>query len=857
MYQKSPQATLCVLGRCWHDPEDIPPQAALADPLLRPLKQGEVGISYISHHEAREIIDESEVVLIDRGLRPGDYCKRSVDDLRSGVVTGVKVKARVAHVINGVPVDGWKTTEDLVEKQGAEVGDYVVYEDWIGQVFDESIIEVANGRLVRLPELGSRLATGDVGTDILPPAPVANNVSSAIRSLFGGQNNGVDRVIHAKHTGYAVAWLALNQTLDVDDAANRTRPPRFWVGSDISKLTLVRGKADAEMRVGDRVNLKNTEDLPMTEHGNEKEPAGIVHVQTFKVTDTETTIDILWQDGEKETVRSVDVIPYVSPDEYDCWPGDHVLWKAEGQQRFAVVQSVNPAERTANLVFEDKTQELVSVLELDPNGNTDPFANQAPHDALGVRRGDFVFIHPEGKTNGMTPPKVPHIGELEPWVREIPIMDGQYVGWRKDFAKLGNAAAAARASSELFDSSIKRPVKGDESLYWIGEVSDLRLDGTVEVTHPDWTTRIYPLERLTRLYDGMDQLEDDPWADSMSMEDEYEAGYEAGYGPAYGDYYVDELGGEWTVDEEGQWQEEGEFEHDHWEHDGVVEGGHFHPCTCRHHPEDGESQEMDSPEPESIARRPPPELETSLLPTPDSFEKQNTPSPSDIALPPLEEGSVQSPSVSVTANIPKEAEEWKRFDILESAPADHAFYSTTPAQPSKTFLGRLSKEYKALSSSLPDSIIVRAYEDRADLLRSLIIGPENTPYQDAPFVIDWMLDSNFPHINPNLYEDGKVCLSILGTWVGDQSETWSAARSSLLQAFVSIQGLVLVKEPWFCEPAYDKLRGTEEGIVNRCAFIPTPLPKFSLASTADSTTRRHTSYREVSFVVRSRSSPEV
>lgn len=116
-------------------------------------------------------------------------------------------------------------------------------------------------------------------------------------------------------------------------------------------------------------------------------------------------------------------------------------------------------------------------------------------------------------------------------------------------------------------------------------------------------------------------------------------------------------------------------------------------------------------------------------------------------------------------------------------------------------------------------------------------------------MIDWMLDSNFPNsppiahflswtngngrgetvlpltlympisdrllVNPNLYEEGKVCLSILGTWVGDQSESWSAARSSLLQAFVSIQGLVLVKEPWFCEPAYDKLRGTQEGIVNR------------------------------------------
>ena len=51
-------------------------------------------------------------------------------------------------------------------------------------------------------------------------------------------------------------------------------------------------------------------------------------------------------------------------------------------------------------------------------------------------------------------------------------------------------------------------------------------------------------------------------------------------------------------------------------------------------------------------------------------------------------------------------------------------------------------------------------------------------------------------LSSNLYEEGKVCLSILGTWTGDKNEIWSATRSSLLQAFVSIQGLVLVKEPW-------------------------------------------------------------
>lgn len=62
-------------------------------------------------------------------------------------------------------------------------------------------------------------------------------------------------------------------------------------------------------------------------------------------------------------------------------------------------------------------------------------------------------------------------------------------------------------------------------------------------------------------------------------------------------------------------------------------------------------------------------------------------------------------------------------------------------------------------------------------------------------VITWKLWLIATPVNPNLYEEGKVCLSILGTWSGDKNETWNAARSSLLQAFVSIQGLVLVKEP--------------------------------------------------------------
>ena len=44
-----------------------------------------------------------------------------------------------------------------------------------------------------------------------------------------------------------------------------------------------------------------------------------------------------------------------------------------------------------------------------------------------------------------------------------------------------------------------------------------------------------------------------------------------------------------------------------------------------------------------------------------------------------------------------------------------------------------------------------------------------------------------------MYEDGKVCVSLLGTWSGKGTETWTP-NSNMLQLLVSIQGLILVPE---------------------------------------------------------------
>ena len=132
--------------------------------------------------------------------------------------------------------------------------------------------------------------------------------------------------------------------------------------------------------------------------------------------------------------------------------------------------------------------------------------------------------------------------------------------------------------------------------------------------------------------------------------------------------------------------------------------------------------------------------------------------------------------------------------------------------------------------------------------------------------------SHGERINPNLYENGKVCLSLLGTWTGRQScELWNPEADTVLrvraapaaratrrlrrlrrlcrlrrlrrprrprrlrlhlrlraaaracscspalsaapcpQVLVSIQALVLCEMPYFNEAGYEKQQGTSEG----------------------------------------------
>jgi len=126
------------------------------------------------------------------------------------------------------------------------------------------------------------------------------------------------------------------------------------------------------------------------------------------------------------------------------------------------------------------------------------------------------------------------------------------------------------------------------------------------------------------------------------------------------------------------------------------------------------------------------------------------------------------------------------------------------------------------------SIFYRVDKSDIRIGRVLITGPVDTPYQDGCLIFDLLLPSNYPdtypqmnfknhggmRFNPNLYDTGKVCLSLLGTWhtdAGQGGESWNKDISTLSQLFKSIQSLILVDHPYFNEPSYERNIGTSDG----------------------------------------------
>ena len=185
----------------------------------------------------------------------------------------------------------------------------------------------------------------------------------------------------------------------------------------------------------------------------------------------------------------------------------------------------------------------------------------------------------------------------------------------------------------------------------------------------------------------------------------------------------------------------------------------------------------------------------------------------------IEDNIITSDSKQNYCNILKH----HQFDGIDDEFKIH-HYKKENFNPSKQCISKISKELSTFHNSLPlnyeSSIFLRYCEKNIQLIQVLIVGPENTPYENGCFLFDIYIPDNYPSVpplvnlqttgygkirfNPNLYNCGKVCLSILGTWSGSVQEKWNENTSTLLQVLVSIQSLIFVENPYFNEPGYEK-----------------------------------------------------
>ncbi|KEH31070.1 putative aminoacyltransferase, E1 ubiquitin-activating enzyme [Medicago truncatula] len=189
-------------------------------------------------------------------------------------------------------------------------------------------------------------------------------------------------------------------------------------------------------------------------------------------------------------------------------------------------------------------------------------------------------------------------------------------------------------------------------------------------------------------------------------------------------------------------------------------------------------------------------------------------------------------SLSLESN---NSNQFKQFDVIENCSEDHHFFDEgrglSTLQVKKGWVKKVQQEWSILEKSLPDSIYVRVFEERMDLMRAVIVGASGTPYHDGLFFFDICFPPEYPNeppmvhynsgglrLNPNLYESGKICLSLLNTWTGAGSEVWNPGTSTILQVLLSLQALVLNEKPYFNEAGYDQQIGRAEGEKNSVSY---------------------------------------
>jgi ubiquitin-protein ligase len=131
---------------------------------------------------------------------------------------------------------------------------------------------------------------------------------------------------------------------------------------------------------------------------------------------------------------------------------------------------------------------------------------------------------------------------------------------------------------------------------------------------------------------------------------------------------------------------------------------------------------------------------------------------------------------------------------------------------SKETITRLIRDVKSIMKNpLNDNGIYYSHHE-SNILKgyAMIVGPQDTPYFGGYYLFEFDYPEDYPYsppkvtyctngdnirFNPNLYKCGKVCISLLNTWRGDQWTSCQTISSILLTLCTILNESPLLNEP--------------------------------------------------------------
>ena len=131
---------------------------------------------------------------------------------------------------------------------------------------------------------------------------------------------------------------------------------------------------------------------------------------------------------------------------------------------------------------------------------------------------------------------------------------------------------------------------------------------------------------------------------------------------------------------------------------------------------------------------------------------------------------------------------------------------------------RIAKDVKYILNNEHSLSLENIYykHDEENVMKgyALIIGQKNTPYGYGYYFFEFNFPDNYPfsppvvryltndgtmRFNPNLYTNGKVCLSLLNTWSG---ESWTSCQT--INSILLTLSIVLCENPLLNEPGVEE-----------------------------------------------------